>query len=216
MRQHARHPRRLATIVASVGLLSAACTGDLLETKLPVPTVYILKAAPPPATAPTAPLPVDLAISEATATPGLDTERIAVIHEARRMDYYLDAQWGAALPHVVQALVVTSLQNQNWFRSVVTEQARINTNYWLELEVRDFQAEYASEGTAPTVRVTLVGSLVRIKDRKLIGVAPATITTQATDNRLGAVIDAFDTAAQQATLSMGKQVVDLLKGETAN
>jgi cholesterol transport system auxiliary component len=168
--------------------------------------MYVLAAAPAtdaPATAST----VDLAISQAVTTPGLDSERIAVIHGARRLEYYLDAQWGAPLPQVVQAMVVGSLQNQKWFRSVTSEQARVSTNYWLELEVRDFQAEYASEGATPTVRVTLVGSLIRIKDRKLIGVLPATVTVTPTEHKLGAVVAAFESAAQQASVSLGRQTV---------
>jgi len=198
---------RMQLALASMGLLSlTACTGSLLETKLPVPTIYVLTPAPAAANAPSTASTVDLAVSQAEATPGLNTERIAVLHEARRLDYYVDAQWGAALPQVAQAVVVGSLQNQKWFRSVTTEQARVNTNYWLELEVRDFQSEYATENATPTVRVTLVGSLVRIKDRKLLGVFPSTVTVAATENRLGAVVIAFESAAQQAALAVGKQV----------
>jgi cholesterol transport system auxiliary component len=201
---------RKRTIALGAVLLSvSACTGSLLKTNLPVATTYVLAAAP--ATTPgEAVLTADLAVSQATATPGLDTDRIAVLHEARRLDYYLDTQWGAALPQVVQAMVVGSLQNQKWFRSVTSEQARVNTNYWLELEVRDFQAEYASDDAAPIVRVTLVGSLIRIKDRKLLAVEPATITVTATENKLSAVVAAFESAAQQAALSLGRQTVSTI------
>jgi cholesterol transport system auxiliary component len=205
---------RIALVGALLSCVSG-CTGSLLETKLPTPTTYVLAAAPATPSDVTANLTVDLAVSQATATPGLDSERIAVLHEARRMDHYLDAQWGAVLPQVVQAMVVGSLQNQKLFRSVSSEQARVNTNYWLELEVRDFQAEYANESVAPTVRVTLVGSLIRIKDRKLIAVLPTTMTTTAMENRLGAVIAAFESAAQQASLSLGKQTVIAINSNKA-
>jgi ABC-type uncharacterized transport system auxiliary subunit len=197
-------------------LILSACTGSLLQSKLPVPTTYVLAAAPAKQGNGAAALTADLAVSQATAAPGLDTERIAVLHEARRLDYYLDTQWGAELPQVVQALVVGSLQNQKWFHSVTAEQARVNTNYWLELEVRDFQAEYASEGAAPTARVTLVGSVIRIKDRKLLGILPATITVAATENRLSAVVAAFESAAQQAALSVGEQTVGVIASSKAD
>jgi len=208
-RLEAMHPRKgrgviFAANIAVMALSLSAC-GSLLETDVPAPTIYILKSAPEAANA--APIQnADLAITLAEATPGLNTERIAVLHEGRRLDYYLNAQWGAALPQVVQAVVVGSLQNQKLFRNVATEQARVNTNYWLELEVRDFQAEYEAEGSIPTVRVTLVGSLIRIKDRKLLGVMPATVTVKPTENRLGATVAAFESAAQQAALSLGTQV----------
>ncbi len=188
-------------------LMLSGCTGSLLESKLPVPTVYVLAAAPANSAATTAnnAMAIDLAIGQPTATPGLDTDRIAVLHEARRLDYYREAQWGAALPQVVQALVVGSLQKQNFFRSVTTEQARVTVNYLLDLEVRDFQAEYATDSSPPTIRVTLVGSLIRIKDRKLIGVFPVSVTVTAAANRLGSVVEAFESAAQQDAIALGQQ-----------
>lgn len=199
--------RAMATIwlVAACALLTGC--GSLLETNYAVPTTYVLTAATGAAEKIGGAENVDLAVSQATATPGLDSERIAVLHEARRLDYFLDSQWGAPLPQVAQALVVSSLQNQKWFRSVTSEQARVSTNYWLELEARDFQAEYATENSAPTIRVTLVGSLIRIKDRKLLGVLPATVTVIAKDNRMGAVVEAFESAGQQAALSLGRQSI---------
>ncbi len=197
---------RLINIVTltAIGIAFSACTGSLLETKLPVPTIYVLAAAPPNESNTTAST-VDLAISAPTTAPGLDTDRIAVLKETRRLDYYREAQWGAALPQVAQALIVGSLQNQKLFRSVTPEQARVTANYLFDLEVRDFQAEYASESSAPTVRVTFIGSLIRIKDRKLAGVFPVTIAVPASDNRLGAVVEAFESAGRQAALSLGKQ-----------
>jgi cholesterol transport system auxiliary component len=196
------------TLAATLLMLSA-CTGSLLESKQPVATIYVLAAAPISVAA-SASSTVDLAISQPTASPGLDTDRIAVLRETRRLDYYREAQWGAALPQVTQSLVVGSLQNQRLFRSVTTEQARVTANYLLDLEVRDFQAEYANETSAPTVKVTLVGSLIRIKDRKLIGVFPVTITAVASENRQSAVIEAFESAGQQAALALGKQTESAL------
>jgi cholesterol transport system auxiliary component len=208
--------RRLTGYGIALGIIlsTSGCVGSLLKTGLPVVTTYVLAAAPV-TTATESALTVDLAISQATATPGLDSERIAVLHEARRLDYYVDAQWGAVLPQVTQAMVVGSLQNQKWFRSVSAEQVRVSTNYWLELEVRDFQAEYARDDAAPTVRVTFVGTLIRIKDRKLMAVLPATVTVTAAENKLSAVITAFESASQQASLSLGQQTVSAINSNKA-
>jgi len=200
---------RLSVAPVIIAIMFTACTGSLLETKIPVPTVYVLAAAPAGASTTKAPS-VDLAVSQPTTAPGLDTERIAVLRESRRLDYYREAQWGAALPQVAQSLVVGSLRNQNQFRSVTTEQARISSNYLLDLEVRDFQSEYASDSSAPTVRVTLIGALIRIKDRKLIGVFPATATQTASENSLSSVVAAFESAGQQAAVSLGKQTADAI------
>lgn len=202
------------TSIATLLLLSG-CTGSLLESKIPVPTIYVLAAAPA-ASPTTSALPVDIAVSQPTIAPGLDTDRIAILLESRRLDYYREAQWGAALPQVAQSLVVGSLQNHQFFRSVTTEQARVTTHFLLDLEVRNFQAEYASEGAAPIVRVTLVASLIRIKDRKLVGIVPATATVQASANRLSAVIQAFESAGQQAAVSLGKQAASVIQVNSTN
>jgi cholesterol transport system auxiliary component len=196
-------------------ILLSGCTGSLLDSKIPVPTIYVLAAAPAGDGATTAAL-VDLAVSQPTTAPGLDTERIAVLREARRLDYYREAQWGAALPQVAQSFVVGSLQNQKIFRSVTTEQARVTANYLLDLEVRDFQAEYPNESSAPTVRVTFIGSLIRIKDRKLISVLSATITVPTSENRLGSVIEAFESAGQQAAVSLSKQTAAAIADSSTN
>jgi cholesterol transport system auxiliary component len=198
-----------------LALSVSACTGSLLQTKTPTPTVYVLAAAPSNGAAAT-PSNVDLAISQPTAAPGLDTDRIAVLKETHHLDYYREAQWGAALPQVAQALVVGSLQNQKLFRSVTSEQARVTANYLLDLEIRDFQAEYANESSTPTVRITLVGSLIRIKDRKLVAVLTATAALPVADNRLGAVIETFESAGRQASLSLGKQAAEVIGATASN
>jgi cholesterol transport system auxiliary component len=198
---------RLLTI--ALVLCASGCVGSLLETKMAVPDVYVLNAAQGSASA-TQTIPTDVAIARPAAAPGLDSERIAVLHEARRLDFYREAQWGTALPHVVQWLTVSTLQNEKLFRSVTTEQGRVSADYLLDLDIRDFQAEYTNDSSPPTVRVTIVGSLIRIHDRKLIGVLPSSFTATASENRLGAVVRAFESAAQQATVSLGKQAADAI------
>jgi cholesterol transport system auxiliary component len=198
----------------ALACLLGGCTGSLLTTKLPVVDTYVLRpaAAGKQAQAALANT-VDLAVSEGVAAPGLNTERIAVVHAERRLDYYINVQWGAPVPQVAQSLLVGSLQNQNWFRSVSTEQARVNSNYWLNLEVRDFQAEYTDSNAAPAARVTLVGSLLRISDRKLLAVLPVTVTVTAGANRLAEVVAAFESAAQQAALTLGQQALATLTAD---
>jgi len=178
--------------------------GSLLDTKIPVPTTYVLHAAPKSENASQAPVMVDIAVTQPTATPGLDTERIALLRDQNQLDFYAQSQWGAAVPAVVQAVIVGSLQNQKLFRSVAAEQARTAGQYLLDLEVRDFQAEYQGGG-APIVRVTFVGALIRIKDRKLLEVLPVSVTVHAEKNRMSDVVAAFEAAAQQAAVSLGEQ-----------
>jgi cholesterol transport system auxiliary component len=75
----------------------------------------------------------------------------------------------------------------------------------LDVSVRDFQAEYASDNTAPNVHVTILGRLIRVTDRQLIDTFTATAQSRASDNRLGAVTAAFETAAHKVVLELAQK-----------
>jgi cholesterol transport system auxiliary component len=197
-------------VVLTLPLMGGCGVGELLDTKFPVPTTYVL--APAAAGASNTPKIGDLAIGIPSPAPGLDTERIATLHDARRLDYYQDVRWGAIAPYVMQTQIVASLENQQLFRSVTPEQARISATHLLDLQLRDFQAEYVN-GAAPSVRVTVSASLIRLKDRKLLKSFPVTFSVQAEENRMGAVVAAFESASQQVALAVGQQAAATMTGE---
>jgi cholesterol transport system auxiliary component len=189
---------------AATSLIAGCSTGSLLDSELPAPTSYVI-ASLPPAASPTrsAASQVDIAIGRPDVAPGLDTSRVAVLR-GRQLDYYRGVQWGGNTLEVVQALLVTSLQDQKLFRSVTSEQARVAGAYMLDSEVRDFQAEYAGSTAAPTVRVTIIGRLIRIADRALVDTVPATATRTATDNRMTEVAAAFEAAAHEVAQTIAR------------
>jgi cholesterol transport system auxiliary component len=198
---------RVAAVVlgSAVASLIAGCsTGSLLDSELPVPSSYVIASLPPAASATrSAASQVDIAIGRPDVAPGLDTSRIAVLR-GRQLDYFRGVQWGGNTLEVVQALLVSSLQDQKLFRSVTSEQARVAGAYMLDSEVRDFQAEYASPTAAPTVRVTIVGRLIRIADRALVDTVPATATRVATDNRMTEIAAAFEAASQEVAQTIAR------------
>lgn len=187
-----------AVLIVPVACVLAACnTSSLLDSDLPVASQYVIAPLPPAATrAQSTASQVDLAIGRPDVAPGLDTSRIAVL-QGRQLDYYRGAQWGGTTLEMVQALLVASLQDQQLFRSVTSEQARVAGAYMLDPEVRDFQAEYTPGKNAPDVRVTLIGRLIRIADRALVDTVSATALQPASDNRLSAVVEAFEVAAHE-------------------
>jgi len=99
---------------------------------------------------------------------------------------------------------VSSLQDQKLFRSVTSEQARVAGAYMLDSEVRDFQAEYNDGRTVPTVKVTIVGRLIRIADRALVDSVTGTATQQAADNRMTAVAAAFEAASHEVVRTIAR------------
>ena len=190
--------------IAVLSVTAGCSTGSLLDSELPTPTSYVIAPLPPAASATqSAASQVDIAIGRPDVAPGLDTSRIAVLR-GRQLDYYRGVQWGGNTLEVVQALLVSSLQDQRLFRSVTSEQARVAGAYMIDSEVRDFQAEYTDGKAAPTVRVTITGRLIRIADRALVDTLPATATREASDNRMPAVAGAFEAAAQQVAQSIAR------------
>jgi cholesterol transport system auxiliary component len=133
--------------------------------------------------------------------PGLDSRRIAVL-KGRLLDHYKGTEWGGSVTEIVQTMLVGSLDRQQMFRSVTSEQTRVSAEYILDVEVRDFQSEYADDGGTPQIRVTFVSRLIRIKDRELIATILSSAVKPAEDNRMGAVAAAFESAAQQAALDL--------------
>lgn len=204
---------KAAVTIAAAAALSG-CTGSLLETELPASSLYVLAPAPAHANGQT-PLAVDVAVGLPHVAPGLDTDRIAVL-KGRQLDYYRAARWGASTSALVHTFIVDSLEDRRLFRSVTAEQARVAADYVLDIDVRDFQAEYASDSGAPTVRVALHARLIRVVDRKLVTTMAASSESIANDNRMRAVTAAFESAMQKVAAELAQQTSDAVAGDAAS
>ena len=207
--------RRWRWLFATGAVWLGGC-GSLLESDQPAPVSYVLAPAPAATQVKeSAATSTDLAIGRPDVGPGLDTQRIAVLR-GRELDYYRGAQWGARSADVIQTLIVASFQDQRLFRSVTPEQARVSGEYLLDLEVRDFQAEYAGAASSPVVRVGLIGRLIRISDRQLLETVVASTTRPAAANRLTEVTAAFESAGQWVALELARQTAAAIVSDQNN
>jgi cholesterol transport system auxiliary component len=177
---------------------AAACTGSLFQSKAVAPSTYLLSApAAAPAAAP-APLAGDLAILKPRVRAGLDTDRIAVLYPDRRLQYFADARWSGSLDDVVQDLAVQAFRNGAQLQNVSADASAFGSGYWLEIEIADFQAEYASAGAPPTINVRLLARVGSAGTRHILGSFNAGARQTATDNRLTAIVDAYERAVNAA------------------
>lgn len=201
-------------LLAGAASLCAGC-GSLFESKIPLPDRYVLAAAPAAASSTqTAASATDLAIGRPDVAPGLDSDRIAVLR-GRQLEYFRGVQWGGSVTEVVQALLVGSFQDQHLFHSVTSEQARVSSSYMLDVEVRDFQAEYGEGGGSPEVRVTLIGRIIRVKDRQLVDTLVATASRPAKENRMNVVAAAFESAAHEVALDLARRTASAVARDTS-
>jgi len=195
MSDHATTPAYSAVLMSA--LLATGCVSGAFDSEVPQRGVYVINASTP-TPSDTVPLPVDLIVARPSARPGLDTDRIAVLNADRRLDYFAGGRWGAEADVVVQDLLVESLRNTGRLRTVQGDVSAFSADYMLQSELNDFQAEYAVNGGAPVVRVTLVCTLGRVKDRRSLAGFTAAASAPASNNTLSAVIAAFESAYRQA------------------
>jgi cholesterol transport system auxiliary component len=192
-----------AFLTAAAGLLLAfdlsGCGGKLFQSAAPTSSVYGLRVLPA-AAALTPQIPALLIVMRPAVRPGLDTDRIVLQHADRRLDSYAGGRWGGALAEVVHSLLIEGLQAQGGWQGVLGEQSSFTGRYLLQTEVRDFVADYAAEGKAPTVRVSFACELGDNQSRRIVGSFVVTTEQAAASNTLHDVVAAFEAALQQATI----------------
>ncbi len=190
-------------LLAIAALSCAACsTGSLFDSDTPVPSGYVIAPAPAGSATGAPVTQVDLSIGRPDFAPGLDTDRIAVL-KGRNLDYYRGVRWGGRTVEVVQSVMVGTINDQQLFRSVTAEQARVANDYMLDLEVRHFEAN--ANGTMPEAHVMIIGRLIRVVDRKLVATVSSNAEIAASEDRMAAVAAAFESASQKVALDLAQQ-----------
>jgi len=135
--------------------------------------------------------------------PGLDTDRILVKGPGARMNHYAGARWPDHLPEVMTATVRISLESSGRF-SRVSMGPQIKGDEWLlELEIREFFAVAITADSPPQVHVQLVGNLHCGMGDTAIN---ATATVPAQENKLSKIVAAFQSATNNALISLGRQL----------
>lgn len=182
----------------------SSCTGNLLQSKVTPSQVYVLRNIET-TTAKTS-LPIQLSIALPTTAPGLDTNRIAVLRNRNQLDYFAAARWSGTPPQVLQAYLVDYLQSQHGYKSVIAETGQTDTDYLIKIDIREFQTEYSDSSTIPIIHVAWSTTVFNIKTRKAITTLQSTSRVPADENRLSAVINAFQLATQNACSTLSEQL----------
>lgn len=203
-------------LLALLGMTLAACAGSLFKNKAAPPTMYMLgvartrtdpTAGGQPGGAPAGnDLPRDLAVLRPRVRAGLDTDRIAALYPDRHLDYFADVRWSGPLDEVLQDLAVQQFHANPGLGNVSPEASVFGSPYWLEIEVTDFQAEYSAAGGPPTVHVHLQARIGNSGDRHVLGRFEPDVHEAAADNRMSAIVDAYNRAADQALSEIAEGV----------
>jgi ABC-type uncharacterized transport system auxiliary subunit len=203
--------RLAAPAVAVLAFTVGACSGSFFKSSAPPTSTYLLSAATEAREGAVA-IPADLTVLMPRVRTGLDNDRIAALYPDRRLDYYAAARWSGPLDEVAQDLTVQAFHGR--FRNVGTDTSAFNAGYWLELEVVDFQAEYTASAPAggPTAHVRLRARLGNEADRRVVGEFEADVRRPAAENRLAAVVAAYESAVRGALGEIAAQSTQALAG----
>jgi ABC-type uncharacterized transport system auxiliary subunit len=185
-------------------LFAAGCSGAL-RSSAPPTQVYVLRAAARPESR-LKETSVSLHINRPIAAPGLDSDHIVLVQSDHRMSHYIGSRWPAALPSVVEELAVDTLRSTGAWSSVQDSGSAFPADYLLQIVIRRFEADYSANPSAPEVHVLLDCTLGRRAGRDIQTSFIASGSATASENRMAAVVTAFESAAAQAMSEIAQKV----------
>jgi cholesterol transport system auxiliary component len=190
-------------------MLITGCASGLKSNAAPTQT-YILRATPAPASGDTTPTGTTLQIARLTTDPGLGSDRIVLVQTDHRMSFYAASRWAAELPDLIETLAVATLRATGQWDAVYEFPNVFASDYLLQIAIRRFEADYTGGGN-PTVQVTFDCTVVRRSGRDSIANFVVQGSAPASENRLAAVVAAFEQAANSALASMAQRTAEIVK-----
>jgi cholesterol transport system auxiliary component len=195
-----------------LGALALQGCGGVFDSTLPASQSYVLRL--PPATAPaSAPTGGSVLLQRPEAGPGLESERIALLRSDQRFDFYAASRWAAPAPDIVESVMVDALRATGAFSAVYDDSAPFAPRYNLRCSLRRFEADYTSSARAPTVQVALDCTLGRHRERELLASFTAQGSAPASEDRLNAVVAAFESATATAMTELSRAVTAAVANE---
>jgi cholesterol transport system auxiliary component len=127
------------------------------------------------------------------------------VRSDRRLDYYAGSRWAGELPDVIETLAIDTLRASGEWGAVHESPSPFLSDYLLQINIRRFEADYTDGGVAPKVHVVLDCTLARRIGRELVTAFVAEGVADASENRLSAVVAAFEKAANTALATMAER-----------
>ena len=186
---------RRAVMLGSAALLLAGCS-DLIGPSSAPQQLYVLKALDGGSTAGPK-VDFSLAVTTTTASQHLDSARIALIQPSSAIDYYANSAWTDHLPVLVQNALVEAFENSGRIDAVAADAEGFHADYFLQAEIRGFEAHYDVPDGIPTAWVRIQAKLAPTQGREIIANLNSVHQVAASANTVPAVVQAFDEAVGQ-------------------
>jgi cholesterol transport system auxiliary component len=135
-----------------------------------------------------------LMIEDPTVVGGLDLNHIARRSSPNELQYFAKARWNSRISRMVQTVLAESIEQTGQNVSTGRGGAVVPPKYELQLNIRDFQAEYYNGATRPEIRVRMAAKLVQMAPLKVVGQQVFEARYTVGSDAMGDIIDGFDTA----------------------
>ena len=125
------------------------------------------------------------------------SDRILTVNDQGEAAYIAGARWVSPASVLFDEQVTTAFQGAGRARLIGRGEV-IKADFSLKLDVQTFEAHYdQGPKAAPEVVVTVRGVITRNRDRALMGDQVFTARVRATENRVGAIVPAYNAALSQ-------------------
>jgi cholesterol transport system auxiliary component len=152
-------------------------------------------------------------VGRSLAAPGLETAHIMLVQGNHRMNFYTGSRWPGPAPDVIDSLIVETLRASGAWSSVSDSSSPFPSEYLLATTVQRFEADYTGGGSAPVVYVALHCTVGRRDGRDVIATFTASGEAPAAENRLSAVVAAFETASGNALTALSRQTAQAAQAD---
>lgn len=185
-------PHRRAVLLGTSALLLAGCSDLIGPSSAPI-QLYVLKPLGGVSTAGPK-VGFSLAVATVPASDLLDNARIALVNANSAIDFYADSAWTDHLPVLVQNALVEAFEDSGRIGAVASDGEGFHADYFLQAEIRNFEAHYAQADGIPTVMVRIQAKLAPTHEREIMSNLNSVHEVTAAANSVPAVVRAFDQA----------------------
>jgi cholesterol transport system auxiliary component len=204
---------RFRFLVLAGSLLALGGCGGFFESSVPAQQAYVLRLPSRPAQTEVTKVVGSVRVQRPVAGPGLDSDRIVLLRSDRRFDVYAATRWAAPAPDLVADVLVDQLRGASLFSSVLDDTAPYAPRYNLRCGLNRFESDYTRGGGVPTIEVVLDCTFGRYRDRTLLANFTARGSAAAGEDRIGAVVAAFESATGKAVAELERNVAAALAAE---
>lgn len=112
--------------------------------------------------------------------------------------YIKGARWVSPAEDLYTAAIETAFATESQRVRLLGRRELTPATRTLDIDVRTFEARYDAAGAAPRVVVTVRARMMRLPERTIVAERIFSVEQQAAENRVSAIVAAFDAATRDA------------------